>query len=96
MLALGSGSRMGDGENDEGGLRPRGPSGEDCSEVFVNGLAVDEATFGGAAEAGGKDKGIGVLFCCLGAARAESDGDCQHPLPLMVAGAGAVTEGDIV
>ena len=37
-----SGRFSGVGEKFEGGLRPRRPSGDDCSEALVIGLAVDD------------------------------------------------------
>ena len=54
------------GEVSKGRLRPRGPSGDDCIEVAVEGLAViDEVLLGVAAEAGVTVTGTEVLICCF-------------------------------
>lgn len=42
MLVTFSGRFNGVGEKLEGGLRPRRPSGEDCKDVLVIGLAVED------------------------------------------------------
>ena len=56
-----SGNCRGVGEQSEGRLRPRGPSGDDCSET-VAGLAVDEVPLGVAAEAGVTVNGTEVFM----------------------------------
>ncbi len=59
-----SGSCSGEGEKSTGRLRPRGPSGEDCSER-VEGLAAEEVPLGVSAAAGVTVNGTAVLNCCL-------------------------------
>ena len=58
---LNSGSCRGDGALSEGLLRPRGPSGEDWTDV-VEGLAVEEVPLGVDAEAGVTVNGTAVLI----------------------------------
>ena len=76
-----SGNCRGEGEKSEGMLRPRGPSGEDCSES-VAGLAVDEVPLGVAAEAGVTVNGTDVFMYCLdvGCTDSVGFGDGQHLL----------------
>ena len=86
MLNTLSGRCNGVGEKLEGRLRPRRPSGEDCREVLVIGLAADDGgppiPLGVVAEAGVKVTGIEVSIRCLGVDLADGDGEGQLPLPL--------------
>ena len=96
MLIVVSGSCSGEGEKSRGGLRPRGPSGDDCNET-VDGLAVDEVPFGVNAVAGVTVNGTDVLMYCLFVPDVDSwegVGDGQQPLLLLVAG-DVCTEGAI-
>ena len=94
MLNTLSGRCNGVGEKLEGGLRPRRPSGEDCKEVLVIGLAVDDegapVPLGVEAVAGVKVTGTEVSIRCLGVDLAEGEGEDQLPLPL--GGWGVVNE----
>lgn len=73
------------GETLKGGLRPRRPSGDDCSEVLVNGLAVDDegAPFplGEVAQAGWPVNGTEVSIRWLGMELFEGEGEGWLPLP---------------
>ena len=80
-----SGKCRGAGEESEGMLRPRGPSGDDCRES-VAGLVVDEVPLGVAAEARVKVNGIDVLMYCLDMGGGDGIGDGQHPLPSVILG----------
>jgi len=77
-----------------GGLRPRGPSGEDCRELFVKGLGVDEGPLGVLAVAGVTVIGMDVLICCFGM-DLDIMGDCQHLEAFDVPGDGVVADGAI-
>lgn len=90
-----SGNCRGVGERSEGMLRPRGPSGEDCSES-VAGLAVDEAPLGVAAEAGVTVNGSDALMYCLQVACADGVGDGQHLLPFVKFGDEDIPAGAIL
>lgn len=92
-----SGSCNGVGEKSRGRFRPRGPSGDDCSEM-VEGLAVDEVPLGVNALAGVTVNGTEVLIWCLvmRVDRDDGDGDGQHPLPFVMVGDEVAAEGDIL
>lgn len=81
-----SGRFNGVGEKLEGGLRPRRPSGEDCNEVLVIGLAVEDGgaplPFGVTVLAGVNVTGTDVSIRCLGVDLVEGEGGDQLPLPL--------------
>ena len=83
-----SGRCNGVGEKLDGGLRPRRPSGEDCREVLVIGLAVEDEgaplPLGVVAVAGVKVTGTEVSIRCLGVDLAEGEDEDQLPLPLRV------------
>lgn len=87
-----SGNCRGVGENSEGMLRPRGPSGDDCNES-VAGLAVDEVPLGVAAVAGVTVNGTDVLMYCLDVDWADGVGDGQHLLPFVMLGDEVVAVG---
>ena len=62
MLAVGSGSCKGVGGSGHGGKRPRGPSGEDGTDVPA-GVFDDEAVDGVTADAGVRVTGTAVTIC---------------------------------
>lgn len=69
-------------------MRPRGPSGDDCSEI-VEGLAVDDVPLGVDAVAGVTVNGTEVFINCLFVVFVEivdDERDGQHPLPFIMAG----------
>ena len=71
-----SGNCSGVGGFEYGRFRPRGPSGDDCIEVFA---VVDvEVPVGVTAGAGVTVNGTEVTVFCLGEDWANSVGDCQH------------------
>ena len=88
MLITFSGRCRGVGENPDGGLRPRRPSGEDCSDVLVIGLAVDDegapVPLGVAAVAGVTVRGTVVSMRGFGVDFA--DGTEEDQLPGLVGG----------
>ena len=88
-----SGNCRGVGEKSEGMFRPRGPSGDDCNESAA-GLAVDEVSFGVAAEAG--VNGIVVLMYCLNVGCKDGVGDGQHLLPFVMLGDEVIEAGSII
>ncbi len=85
MFIIFSGRFSGVGEKFDGGLRPRRPSGEDCSEVLVIGLAVEDVgaplPLGVVELAGVKVTGTEVSIRCLGVDLVPGEGGDQLPLP---------------
>lgn len=90
-----SGNCRGVGENSEGILRPRGPSGDDCNES-VAGLVVDEFPLGLTAEVGVAVNGTDVLMYWLHVGCADGVGDGQHLLPFVKLGEEVVVVGGIL
>lgn len=62
MLVVGSGSSKGVGGSEDGGKRPRGPSGEDGMDGPA-GVVDDEAADGVTADAGVRVAGTAVTIC---------------------------------
>lgn len=62
----GSGSCNGGGRGNEGKLRPRGPSGEDCSEVYA-GVDDNDGPVGLMVAVGVMLDGNSVTFGCMSA-----------------------------
>ncbi len=57
-------------------MRPRGPSGDDCIEVFA--VVAAEGPLGVTADAGVTVNGTEMAKFCLGEDWVDSKGDCQH------------------
>lgn len=80
---VGSGSCNGVGGHEEGRLRPRGPSGDDCSEVYA-GVDDNDSLAGLRAEAAVMLDDSGVMLCNADACWANIEGDwhclCGRPL----------------
>ncbi len=101
MLITLSGNCSGVGEKLDGVLRPRRPSGEDCKDVLVMGLAVEDGggpvPLGVVPVAGVKVTGTEVSIRGLGVDLADGEGEDQLPVPLSCWGVlGVVAEGAIV
>lgn len=96
ILVIGSGSCRGVGGSEKRAKRPRGPSGEDCTDVSA-GVVDDEVAEGVTADADVRVSGTAGTICC-GEANCEcvevGDGRAFLTVPLVQTGE-AVAEGAI-